>query len=211
MTAQVMVMNSSGIAIASDSAVTGMMSGQPKIFTSADKLFALSNKAPIGILIYNSASITGVPWETVIKVYRSELGDTSFGTVVEYGENFLEWLNNRRSEMFPDDVQDSYADGQITSYFNTLIKDVDEAITEKVAAGIANVDETIICAEAIELHQNLWSSADRLAGVGPAFEKRFAKKYEKTIQTNVERLVVDFNISQASQIAIGNNKNRYEF
>jgi len=77
MTAEVAVLNSNGIALAADSAVTiGHEEG--KIYTSADKLFQLSECAPVGIMVYGSASFLGVPWETIIKSYRTELGGRTF-------------------------------------------------------------------------------------------------------------------------------------
>jgi len=71
MTAEVAVLNSNGVALAADSAVTvGQEEG--KVYTSADKLFQLSEYAPVGIMVYDSATFLGVPWETVIKCYRAE-------------------------------------------------------------------------------------------------------------------------------------------
>jgi hypothetical protein len=55
MTAEVAILNNNGIALAADSAVTiGHEEG--KIFTSADKLFQLSECAPVGIMVYGSAT-----------------------------------------------------------------------------------------------------------------------------------------------------------
>ena len=47
MTAEVGIMNASGVSLAADSAVT-VGSRAEKIYTSAEKLFQLSNSAPIG-------------------------------------------------------------------------------------------------------------------------------------------------------------------
>ena len=35
-----------------------------------------------------------IPWETIIKIYRSGLGTDSFKTVSGYAENFLAFLRN---------------------------------------------------------------------------------------------------------------------
>jgi hypothetical protein len=60
MTAEVAVLNSNGVALAADSAVTiGHEEG--KVYTSADKLFQLSECAPVGIMVYGSAAFLGVP------------------------------------------------------------------------------------------------------------------------------------------------------
>jgi len=68
MTAEIAIMNKEAIALAADSAVTMRQEKGQKIFTSANKLFALSKYYPIGIMIYGSASFMSVPWETIIKI-----------------------------------------------------------------------------------------------------------------------------------------------
>jgi hypothetical protein len=46
----------------------------------------------VGIMLYNSASFMGVPWETIIKIYRKELGERSFPTLKGYQEDFIGFL-----------------------------------------------------------------------------------------------------------------------
>jgi ATP-dependent protease HslVU (ClpYQ) peptidase subunit len=70
MTCEVAVMNKRGVALAADSAVT--LGEGEKIFHTAEKLFQLSGAAPIGVMTCGSADIMGVPWETVIKLYRQK-------------------------------------------------------------------------------------------------------------------------------------------
>jgi len=70
MTTEVAIINKEAIALAADSAVTVKISDGTKIYNSANKLFALSKLHPVGIMIYGNAELTGVPWESLIKVYR---------------------------------------------------------------------------------------------------------------------------------------------
>ena len=90
MTAEVAIMNTEGIAMAADSAVT--LSGG-KIYNSADKLFALSKYYPVGIMMYSSATIMGVAWEIIIKSYRDYLGSKSFDKLSEYETDFINYLS----------------------------------------------------------------------------------------------------------------------
>lgn len=94
MTAVVGILNKHAVAIAADSAVTIGGIGGRKIFNKANKVFALSKQHPIGIMIYNSASFMTTPWETIIKVYRKQLGSISFSTLVEYKQNFIEFFKS---------------------------------------------------------------------------------------------------------------------
>jgi hypothetical protein len=95
MTAVVGILNKQAVAIAADSAVTIGGENGHKIFNKANKLFTLSKQHPIGIMIYNAASFMGTPWETLIKVYRQQLGDKSFPTVQAYQEDFIEFLRSK--------------------------------------------------------------------------------------------------------------------
>lgn len=67
MTAEIAVLNKTGVALAADSAVTIGTTGAQKVYNSANKLFTLSKYQPVGIMIYGGASFMGIPWENLIK------------------------------------------------------------------------------------------------------------------------------------------------
>jgi hypothetical protein len=90
MTAEVAILNTKGIALAADSAVT--LGAASKTYNTADKLFALSKYHPVGIMIYGSARIMGIEWETIIKSYRDSLRDKSFDSLSEYAHDFINYL-----------------------------------------------------------------------------------------------------------------------
>ena len=83
------MINKSAVAIAADNAVTIKLldSNQrlhKKIFNTANKVFALSKFAPVGIMVHNAMELGGIPWETLIKEYRKRLSTTKF----DYLEGF---------------------------------------------------------------------------------------------------------------------------
>jgi hypothetical protein len=91
MSAVVGILNTQAIAIAADSAVS--ING--KIYNRALKIFTLSKHHPIGIMIYSSATFMQTPWETIIKMYRANLGDKSFDTLKEYSDDFFQYLHDQ--------------------------------------------------------------------------------------------------------------------
>ena len=107
MTSEVVVMNRAGVALAADSAVTVEMGDNQKTRHSALKLFRLSKYGPVGVMVYNNASLLGVPMETIIKLFRRHLGKQAYGTLREYGEALIRYLD-RNGTLFPYDVQDRY-------------------------------------------------------------------------------------------------------
>lgn len=90
MTAEIVVMNKNGVALAADSAVTV---GGRKVYNSANKLFTLSKHHPVGILIYGSATFNDIPWEIIIKEYREQLKENSFDSLEKYEKHFQEFLS----------------------------------------------------------------------------------------------------------------------
>jgi len=120
MTAEVVVMNKEAIALAADSAVSIGQKGE-KVFTSANKLFCLSKYHPVGIMLYGTASLLGVPWETIIKVYRSKLGNDEFSTLKKYADNFISFIMSDNI-LFPDSEQKAYFGKAVFSYFYNNIK-----------------------------------------------------------------------------------------
>ena len=102
MTAEVAVINKSAVAIAADSAVTTELvdsSGRrhDKIFNTANKVFALSKYSPVGIMVYNTMELGGVPWETLIKEYRRHLATLKFDSLEEYADHFFNFLSGNKT------------------------------------------------------------------------------------------------------------------
>jgi hypothetical protein len=81
MTAEIVIMNIRGV----------------KIFPSANKVFTLSKYHPVGVMIYNSAEMLGIPWEVAVKTYREELADESFSHLEEYAVDSLRFLESHIS------------------------------------------------------------------------------------------------------------------
>jgi len=93
MTAEIAALNKLAVALAADSAVTVMSQArQAKIYNTVNKLFALSKYHPVGIMVYGGAELMGVPWETVVKMYRPSLHTKRFDTLEGYADHFLKFL-----------------------------------------------------------------------------------------------------------------------
>lgn len=72
MTAEIAILNRTAIALAADSAVTISVSGKTKVYDTAEKLFELSKRQPIAIMIYNNVEYVGVPLDVIIRKFRQE-------------------------------------------------------------------------------------------------------------------------------------------
>lgn len=92
MTAEIGIITRSGVALATDSVATFSIDSGINKYITVEKLFPLSKYFPVGIMVYDSSDFTDIPWETVIKVYTSYLGNKSFDTLQEYAEDLLKFL-----------------------------------------------------------------------------------------------------------------------
>ncbi|RVK31145.1 hypothetical protein CN156_09485 [Sinorhizobium meliloti] len=108
MTAEVCMMNRLAVVLAADSATTvsRWVNGEKeeRYFKGANKIFQLSDHYPVGLMIFDSADILQVPWETVVKCFRAHLEKKPFNTVEEYAQELFSYLSDN-PRFFPESVQ----------------------------------------------------------------------------------------------------------
>ncbi|MDR4508295.1 MAG: hypothetical protein MRJ65_08690 [Candidatus Brocadiaceae bacterium] len=198
MTAEIAIMNKEAIALAADSAVTMTGRTEQKIFTSANKLFALSKYHPVGMMIYGNAIFMGVPWETIIKIYRHKLGKKNFNTLEEYATDFIAFLDNG-NPLFPDFIQEEHIQNSIYSYFrflqNTITKNVHSKIDEK--GKLTEQEIMQIVAEVIKEHYENWEKEDNIPSIPKSYNKNIITKYGKIINKAIKEIFEKLPISKS--------------
>lgn len=127
MTSEVVVMNSLAVALAADSAATVTNGRDNKVYNSANKLFMLSKHHPVGVMVYNNSSLLGIPWETILKMFRHELGTREYDRLEEYGEALIAFLD-KNDYLFPEEAQHRSYIGLV----ETLYEGINAAITQQI-------------------------------------------------------------------------------
>ncbi|MCL5773511.1 MAG: hypothetical protein M1536_03950 [Firmicutes bacterium] len=198
MTAEIVIMNKEAIAFAADSAVTITEESGQKIFTSANKLFALSKYHPVGIMVYGSALFMGVPWETVIKIYRKTLGKKRFDILDGYVTDFIAFLENGNT-LFPDLIQKQYLRNTVYSYLNYIKVSIASKIPFKFAESNEISEEEIekIVSETIKEHLENWEKAENIESIPKSFNEDIIIKYGKIINKAIEDVFERLPISQS--------------
>lgn len=132
MTAEVALLNRSAVALAADSAVTTNSGngGGPKIWNTVNKLFALSKSQPVGVMIYSSAEILGVPAELAIKEYRREHQGQSHSTLEGYKDHFVNWLKTD-AKIFSQESRASHCNALVWHYFADLNREILDYVGQK--------------------------------------------------------------------------------
>lgn len=165
MTAEVAVMNRQAVALAADSAATIQTAHSAKVFSSANKVFALSKHHPVGIMIYGGADFIRTPWEEVVKEYRSKLGKRSFDIIADYAKDFLEFL--RTDALIVDQQsEEEYIVQTIGSYFDHIRHDAEASIKEAMEKTGSLKEKEIVelIVKKIEEHHVIWKGGKAVAG-----------------------------------------------
>ena len=188
MTAEVGVMNRLGIALAADSAIT--LGGQSsKIYTSAEKLFMLSEFAPVGAMVYGRANFLDVPWETIIKLYRTRLGRKTFSTLNDYVESFASFIREDKI-LFPSSSQIESIDTIAGSLFTYLLdfKLRNQLETELSNRSINEDELKIVISDLVSDEIDQLKKLDRIDGVSVDLIKKIKKDYKTTINSVKDKL-----------------------
>ncbi|OIP26666.1 MAG: hypothetical protein COY46_01975 [Chloroflexi bacterium CG_4_10_14_0_8_um_filter_46_9] len=201
MTAEIAIMNKEAIALAADSAVTMGQEGEweQKVFASANKLFMLSKYYSVGIMVYGSASFMGLPWETIIKIYRSKLGKQKLDTLKEYADNFIAFLNNG-NPLFLGEQQKEYLYETTLSYFALISDDIREKVKSIIdkEGEITNTQVKQITTNVIREHHNKLGKTKMLPSIPETHIEDIIKKYCDTIDKARKEIFEKLPISATS-------------
>jgi hypothetical protein len=184
MTAEIALLNSEAVAIAADSAATVRDASGQKIFSSANKIFALSQYYPVGIMIYGNATFMRVPWETIIKSYRAFLGKKKFGNLSQYSEHFIDYLKKEK-KFFPREEQERFFGSSVYGYFFAVIRrEIENRIEDFVSkkGEIKESDVKTILSEVIKRHYLRFKNEKAVVNDPEAVIKKILSKYSKLLK-----------------------------
>jgi len=148
MTAIIAILNKSAVAVSADSAVTIGTEDSHKVYNYANKVFNLSIGNPVGIMIYNSAEFCGIPWETIIKMYRKHSGNAPFSKIINYRDDFLNFLRLCTTKYFDGTEEDT----SITSITRSIIDELGRQFSNELKRKYSVFDENQLFQEVNKLN-----------------------------------------------------------
>ena len=197
MTSEIIIMNKEAIALAADSAVTLPTEKKSKIFTSGNKIFTLSKYCPVGIMVYGNALFMGMPWETIIKVYRDELGKKEFNTTKEYASSLIGFLT-REDRLPPDSEQEQYVKERTHNYLyyikEEIIRSLEEIIHERKIIKKEEIEAKT--SEVISNHYNMWKKAEYLPSIPEDHVRNLMDRYGTIFTKAAEDVFEELPISK---------------
>ncbi len=189
MTAEIVIMNKEAVAVAADSAVTiTLQKGdeeekKQKIFVSSNKLFALSKYQPVCVMVYGSASFMGIPWETVVKLYRKKLQKRSYGALRDYAESLLAFLESE-GELFSTSTQLHFFEANVRGYFSLIRRKIEKKIKQLISEkdGITEKEVGQSVSRIIQNQHDLWEKSEPASGHVEHSIKELGSKYQEIIR-----------------------------
>jgi hypothetical protein len=187
MTAEIAILNRQGVALAADSAVTITHPGGHKIYNSVNKLFMLSKHAPVGVMIHGVADLTGIPWETLVKAFRRELGEQTFPHLNDYADALLQFVNAHK-KMFSDEQQQLQLFSSVLLQYREILGRIDSRLSSLIAERqpVSETQIKRVVDQCIRDSLAVWTSASKLKGVPADYGRRLRRKWPKVIEAVVE-------------------------
>lgn len=177
MTAEIAILNKSAVALAADSAGTTAN----KIYNTQNKLFNLNKYFPIGCMIYGNSHFVGIPWETIIKMYRAKYQlEEEKDTIEAVAEDFIQFVENQVN--FNNYHNIDFLRERVRNLFTYILNSVTEEIGEETANGVIQTEQVII-----EKYKRIVDlTTQNISGLG--YLNRFDLSDENFILTNFESL-----------------------
>ncbi len=194
MTAEVAILNKTAVALATDSAVSISTPQGVKTYNT-DKLFMLSKRWPVGVMVYGTASFLGIPWETVIKGFRNSLDSRSCSQTQDYARMFLKYLMETKS-IFSEALQEHDALQSLGVRYSQIESQARERVRNR-----RRKNEKISIQEALQLvideQLKKWISSDDLPENPRGFSENVRRKYAKRITEICKQAFESYNLEQS--------------
>lgn len=185
MSAGICIMNKNAAVMAADSAVT--LGNRSAIHNSADKLFRLSEAAPLGLLTYGSGTVMGVPIEIIVNEYKTNLGSQKYPRFDQYVDDFINFVEND-SEYFK---FENYELSYLCEFYIKTIKSIKRRFEDLIFKSGKNADqlgqEAITNAFELTFSEffDLWNKSDSIAEYD--FSEYARNKYGETLLSIIKQ------------------------
>ena len=97
MTAEVLVMNTSAVAMAADTAVSISYGGGTKTYTRARKLLPLHESQPLAVMVSDAPDHLGMPWEVIVGEFRRKKPEPP-AKLDGYVETFFQFVDEKATQ-----------------------------------------------------------------------------------------------------------------
>lgn len=199
MTAEIAVLNKDAVALAADSAVT--IAGQ-KTYQTTNKLFSLSREQPVGIMIYGDSELCGVPWETIIKLYRKEIGNEERPYLKNYVVEFIEFIEEKISIYLQDNLEDNLLE-YAENYLHRLADKIDTEVEQNLKTqSLSKRQVSAILRKHIDNDFVYWEEKEKLNFTDEEIIRKLESDYVDSIEELIDEVLENHSVSVDSTTKI---------
>jgi hypothetical protein len=186
MTAEIAIMNRTAVALAADSAVTLGRSG--KIFNTANKLFTLSKHEPVGIMVFGNGELLTVPWENLVKMYRSHLKEEKFDHLEDYARDFIKFISDPK--FFPAEQQREFVVRVVAGLMGRLKESFEKKVKQRMEKkkGLKVAESDAILDELSEVYYEKIEARIPLPQAPPNHLENFEAEYSATVRDAINEI-----------------------
>lgn len=185
-------MNKSGVALAADSAVTVSSTRHRgprnlKTYESANKLFELIKGSNVGIMVYSSASLNTVPWETIIKCFRIDNPNFVGNAVSDYYEKLLDYIS-LNADLFQPSDEEKVLLGIVDWHLDHLFELLEARTSDYMNANgrLFKTRFQPVASEALDNWESALGNFDDLGGYRAFDAKKLASKFRSAVSDRVD-------------------------
>jgi len=184
--------------MAADSAVT-LASG--KVFNTANKIFALSKYHPVGVMIYGNAELMGVPWETLVKVFRTKLGRKNCRKLDGYADDLMKYLKEIATQAYPPSQEQEidHFSAAVRRFFRSFRQWIDEWVKGRLAVRqeVSKDEVEQEAARQVNEHYALWKGSSLVHSVSASKHKALKTRYREQLRKLRDEVFEDLPLSLA--------------
>ena len=188
MTAEIAIINRSAVALAADSAMTVKVGGTEKIYDSADKLFELSDRDPVAIMIFNSMDFMEVPLDVIIKEYRSTKYCRSNDRLLDFAEDFFDYLVKEVGAN--SEIADRHVIKILTKAFGPIRREFELSVARELISrdDVDSVDVYRLFVEMVEEYKKKYESAEIADCFGNTKPATLVKHHENAVNSAIQEI-----------------------
>lgn len=125
MTAEILVMNRSAVALAAHGGLSIGYGPEPAMTRESAKIFPLFDGRPVALMIYGRADLLGQPWQSLITHYLETSSPPEAKTVGDWAAHFFNFLDDN-VWMFSEQDQRAHLEGLLASIYGRIIDEAAE-------------------------------------------------------------------------------------
>ena len=185
MTAEIAIINRGAVTLAADSVMTVSVGGRRKVYTSADKIFEISENDPIGLMIYNNLEFMGSPLDVLIKQFRSKLGEKRFASVDECAESFFSYIWQEWDHS--DQLQVFHAYQMLTPVYSKIWQDTNYKFGKELERTGKNPNLLLVLISSIEQAISEYEMCPISESLADVTEEMLSAQYDEMIDDVIRR------------------------